>query len=135
MTGDGQGWKHGLGSYRGATYSRTWLTMLTAMPLAWLILFSVVAGNSAWIALIPVSVVLIAPLWLVPLSVVRADGVRLVLKRIWIPWSEVDSISDPRPGDDELRVILVDAHSVVLRGVPPKAAPSLRALLAHAHDE
>lgn len=129
MKHDTEIWRHALGRYRGAIYSRTWLTMLTGMTLAWLFLFSIAAGDTVWIALIPVTVAVIAPLWLVPLSVVSTEGIRLVLKGIWIPWSGVDSICDPRPGDEEVRLILVDAHSIVLPGVPPSAVPGLRGLL------
>lgn len=131
MRHDTEIWQQALGRYRGAVYSRTWLTMLTGMTLAWFFFFSFAAGNTVWIALIPVTVAVIGPLWLVPLSVVSTEGIRLVLKRIWIPWSEVDSICDPRPGDEEVRLILIDAHSLTVPGVAPRAVPSLRALLAH----
>lgn len=125
--------RRALGWYRGARYTRTWLTMLAGMTLAWFIFFSLASGNSAWMVLIPVAVAVIAPLWLVPLSVIGADGIQLVLKRRWIPWSQVDSVSDPRPGDEEVRLILIDAHSVILPGVTPHAAPALRAFLAQRH--
>lgn len=134
MTNDVADWRQALGWYRGARYSRTWLTMLIGMTLAWLIMFALASGSAAWMVLLPITVVVIAPLWLVPLSVITPDGIQLVLKRRWIPWADVDSVCEPRPGDEEVRLILIDAHSVLLPGVPPRAVPALRAYLAHRQE-
>ncbi len=118
----------GLGRYRGARYSRTWLTMLVGMTLAWLFLFSIAAGNAVWIALIPVTIVVLGALWLVPLTVITTDGIRLVFKRVVVPWSDVEWVLDPRAGDEEARLQLTDGHILTVPGVPPRAVPALRVL-------
>lgn len=120
--------EQGLGRYRGATYSRTWLTVLAGMTLAWLFMFSIAGGNSGWIALIPVTVVVIGALWLVPLTVVTTGGVRLVFKRVVVPWSDVEWVLDPRAGDEEARLQLTDGHVLTVPGVSPRAVPALRVL-------
>ncbi len=120
--------EEGVGRYRGATYSRTWLTMLTGMTLAWLFMFSIAAGSLLWVALIPVTVLVIGTLWLVPLTVVTAEGIRLVFKRIFLPWSDVDWILDPRAGDEEARVQLTDGQVLAIAGVSPRDVPALRVL-------
>ncbi len=120
--------EQGLGSYRGATYSRTWLTMLTGMTLAWLVMFSIAGGNLVWVALIPVTVAVLGALWLVPLTVITTEGIRLVFKRVVVSWSDVEWVLDPRPGDEEARLQLTDGHVLTVPGVPPRAVPALRVL-------
>lgn len=120
---------NGLGPYRGARYTRTWFTTLAGVPLLCGIFFSVLGGSSAWIVLSVLTVVITAILWLVPLSVVSSEGIRLVLGRETVAWSEVASVLDPRVGDEEVRIELVSGRIRAVPGVPPHAVPALRRLL------
>lgn len=120
--------EQGVGWYRGARYSRTWLTMLIGMWLAWLVMFSIAGGSAAWIAVIPLTVLIMGALWVVPLTIVTTEGIRLVFQRIVVPWSQVQWVLDPRLGDQEARVQLSDDHTLTLPGVSPRSVPALRVL-------
>lgn len=102
--------------------------MLAGVPLLSGIYFSILGGTSAWVILVPLTTVIVGILWLVPLSIVSADGIRFVLRREVIPWSQVASIPEPRPGDEEVRLELVNGRIVRVPGVPPSTAPALREL-------
>lgn len=90
--------------------------------------FSILGGTSAWIVLVPLTVVIVGILWAVPLSIVSAEGIRFVLRGEIVPWSHVASVLDPRPGDEEARMELTDGRIVTVPGVPPIAVPTLRRL-------
>lgn len=117
-----------LGTFWGARYSRSWITMLAGVPLLSGIYFSILGGTSAWIVLAPLTLVIVGILWLVPQSIVSTHGIRFVLRGDAVPWSRVDSILEPRPGDEEVRMELVDGRIVRVPGVPPDLAPALREL-------
>jgi hypothetical protein len=119
-----------MGSYRGARYSRTWLTTLALLPVLSGVYFAVLGGSSAWIVLVPLAVVIVAVVWSVPLSIVGPDGIRLVLLGRTVRWTDITAVLDPRPGDEEVRVQIDGDHLVRLPGVPPEAAPTIRALHA-----
>lgn len=112
----------------GARYTRSWITMLVAIPLLSGIYVSVLGGTSAWIALVPLTAVVIVALWLVPLSTVSAEGIRLVLRAEVVPWSRVASVLDPRPGDEQVRLELTNGRILSVPGAPPSAVPTLRRL-------
>lgn len=116
--------------YWGARYSRTWFTMLAALPLLSGVYFSVLGGTRAWIVLAPLTVVVVAAIWLVPQAVVGDDGVRLVLRGRLVRWPEIETVLDPEPGDEDLRVTVAGGRVLRLDGVPPRAAPEIRARLA-----
>ena len=118
----------GTGAYRGARYTRTWFTTLTGIPLLCGIYFAVLGGSDAWVVLAVLAVVIAAAIWSVPLSVVSPQGVRLVLARETVAWSDVAAVLDPRTGDEEARIELVGGHVMALPGVPPRAVPALRRL-------
>jgi hypothetical protein len=118
----------GTGPYWGARYTRTWFTTLAGLPLLAGIFFAVLGGSDAWIVLAPLALVIAAVIWLVPLSVVSTAGIRLVLQRQVVAWSDVAAVLDPRAGDEEVRVELVDGRITAVPGVPPRAAPALRRL-------
>lgn len=122
--------EQGLGRYRGARYTRTWLTTLTGMPLLSLIAFSILGGDGLWVVLVPLTLLIFGALWLIPLSVITSDGIRIVLRATFVPWSEVARVLDPRPGDEQARIELTDGHILRLPGVSPAAVPALRALRA-----
>jgi hypothetical protein len=122
----------GLGRYRGAVYTRTWLTTLTLMSMVFLIGASILDGTLEWVVLTPLTIAAVAALWLVPLTVVTAEGVRLVLRREFVAWTEVAQVLPPRPGDEEVRLELVDGRALGLPGVPPQAAPALSQVWAAA---
>ncbi|WP_127782248.1 hypothetical protein [Rhodococcus sp. X156] len=115
-----------LGRFRGARYARTWLTMLFGMTMAWLVMFTIASHSIAWVVLVPLAALGIAAIWLVPLTVVTPDGLRLVMRRIFVPWWEVRWVLDPRPGDEQARIELRDGSVFSLPGVPPQAVPGLR---------
>ena len=102
--------------------------MLIGMALAWLVMFSIAGGTSAWMVVVPLSVLIIGALWVVPLTVITAEGIRLVFKRVLVPWSDVQWVLDPRAGDEEARLQLADDHILTLPGVSPRAVPALRVL-------
>ncbi len=104
--------------------------MLAGVPLLSGIYFSVLGGTSAWIVLVPLTVVIVGVLWLVPQSIVSEDGIRFVLRGDVVPWSQVASIPEPRAGDEEVRMELVSGRIVRVPGVPPGAAPALREMHA-----
>jgi hypothetical protein len=112
----------------GARYSRTWFTTLAALPLLSGVYFSVLGGTRAWIVLAPLTVVVVAVIWLVPQAVVGHRGVRLVLRGQLVRWSEIETVLDPSPGDEDLRVEVADGRVLQLNGVPPSAAEEVRAL-------
>ena len=118
----------GLGPFWGARYSRSWITMLVGVPLLSGIYFSILGGTSAWILLVPLTAVIVGSLWAVPLSIVSAEGIRLVLRGDVVPWSQVASVLDPRPGDEEVRIELTNGRILTVPGVPPNAAAALRRL-------
>lgn len=118
----------GLGPFWGARYSRSWVTMLAGVPLLSGIYFSILGGTSAWIVLVPLTAVIVGIVWLVPQSIVSAEGIRFVLHGEVIPWSQVASIRDPRPGDEEVRMELVNGRIRRVPGVPAGMAPALREL-------
>ncbi len=118
----------GSGPYWGARYTRTWFTTLAGIPLLSGIFFAVLGGSDAWIVLAGLAVVITLVLWLVPLSVVSSGGIRLVLQREVVAWADVASVLDPRVGDEEVRIELVDGHVLAVPGVPPRAVPALRRL-------
>ena len=120
----------GTGSYWGARYTRTWFTTLAGLPLLAGIFFAVLGGSDAWVVLAPLAVVIVAVLWLVPLSVVSTGGIRLVLQREVVAWSDIAAVLDPRAGDEELRIELVDGRIIAVPGVPPRAVPAFRSLHA-----
>jgi hypothetical protein len=120
----------GSGPYWGARYTRTWFTTLAELPLLCGIFFAVLGGSDAWIVLAPLAVVIAAALWAVPLSVVSTGGIRLVLQRETVAWPAVAAVLDPRAGDEEVRVELVDGRVIAVPGVPPRAVPALRRLHA-----
>lgn len=81
-----------------------------------------------WVALVPVTVLVIGALWLVPLAVTTSSGIRLVFKRVFVAWSDVEWVLDPRVGDEEARVQLTDGHVLTVAGVSPRNVPALRVL-------
>lgn len=118
------------GRYRGGRYTRTWFTTLAGLPVLSAIFFSVLGGTRAWVVLVPLLAVVVVAIWAVPLAVVDTTGVRLVLGRRSVRWADVASVLDPRPGDESVRLRLVDGRVLRVAGVPPAAAPALRALHA-----
>lgn len=114
----------------GARYTRSWITMLVAIPLLSGIYFSVLGGTSAWIALVPLTVVIVGALWSVPLSIASPEGIRVVLRAEVVPWTLVASVLDPRPGDEEVRMELTNGRILAVPGAPPSAVPTLRRLHA-----
>ena len=117
-----------LGAYRGATYTRTWFSVLAGLPPLVGAYFSILGGTSAWLVLVPLAAVVVGVLWLVPQSVVSESGIRWVLRRESVPWSGIARVLDPRPGDEEARVELADGRVRAVSGVPPRHVPDLRAL-------
>ena len=115
-------------TYWGARYTRGWFTMLVGAPLAVGIYLSILQNTSAWLVLAPITVVIIAALWLVPVAVVSDRGIRFVLSGTALPWCRVAAVLDPRPGDEVVRLELIDGRVVRVPGVPPSAAPYLRTL-------
>ena len=63
----------------------------------------------------------------VPLSIVSAEGIRFVLRGEVVP-SQVASVLDPRPGDEEVRIALTNGRIVTVPGAPPIVVPTLRRL-------
>lgn len=118
----------GMGPFWGARYSRTWFTMLASLPLLCGVFFSVLGGTGAWVVLLPLAVVIVAVVWLVPLSVVGAKGIRLVLRGQLVWWADIESVLDPRPGDEEVRVEMDGGRVLRLPGIPPRSASAIRAL-------
>jgi hypothetical protein len=127
--------EQGTGWYRGAVYSRTWLTTLIGIPLLGAIGLTVVAGTGEWVVLVPLTLLVGGALWLTPLSVITPEGIRLVLQGTFVPWAAVEWVLDPRPGDEEARVELTGGSILVLPGVPPGAVPTLRSLLARGRPD
>lgn len=115
--------------YWGARYSRTWITTLAAVPLLSGVYFSVLGGTGAWVVLVPLTAVVVAATWLVPQAVVGERGVRLVLRRRFVRWPEIETVLDPEPGDEDLRVTVRGGGVLRLDGVPPRAAGEIRARL------
>jgi hypothetical protein len=118
----------GTGPYWGARYTRTWFTTLAGLPLLCAIFFAVLGGSDAWIVLVPLGVVIVAVIWSVPLSVVSTGGIRLVLRREVVAWPDVAAVLDPRTGDEEVRIELVDGRVRAVPGVPPRITAALRSL-------
>jgi hypothetical protein len=118
----------------GARYSRTWFTTLAALPLLSGIFFSVLGGTRAWIVLLPLTVLVVGLIWLVPQAVVGDAGVRLVLRGRLVRWSDIETVLDPGPGDEDLRVEVAGRRVLRLDGVPPSAAADIRALHAAHRD-
>lgn len=114
----------------GARYSRTWFTTLTALPLLIGVCFSVLSGTRAWLVLVPLTVVVVGLIWLVPQASVGDQGIRLVLRGQLVRWSEIETVLDPAPGDENLRVEVAEGRVIRLDGVPPSAAADVRALHA-----
>lgn len=73
-----------------------------------------------------VLVVVVAAIWAVPLAVVGNEGVRLVLQRRSVAWTDVRAVLEPRPGDEAVRLQLADGEILPVAGVPPQAALALR---------
>lgn len=119
------------GPYRGGTYTRAYLTMF------WLI-GATALGLQLWVGArwtaLAVLVILAAMGTTVLVgtaqTVLSPEGVRLVLLRRWVPWSDVAEVLDPRPGDAELRLCLRDGTVLTAKGVPPSVGPALRTVLA-----
>jgi hypothetical protein len=120
----------GLGPYWGARYTRTWFTTLAGIPLLCGIFFAILGGSSAWIVLAVLTVVIVAAIWSVPLTVVSSRGIRFVLQRELVAWSDVASVLDPRTGDEEVRIAMADGRVRAVPGVPPGTVPALRRLLS-----
>lgn len=130
MPGTGRGARRdGLGPFWGARYTRTWFTTLAGVPVLSAVYFSVLGGTPAWVVLVPVLILVVAAIWAVPLAVVGTDGIRLVLTSRTVAWSDVASVLEPRPGDETVRLELTGGRVLRVPGVPPRAAPSLRAQL------
>ena len=81
---------------------------MTAVPLAFTIVFSLLGHISEWV--VPIAVVITVVLWVVPLSILAA-------------------VRHPRAGDQEARIGLVDGHAMGVPGTNPAAVPTLRSLL------
>ena len=129
MVSDGRaGREPGVGPYWNARYTRTWFTVLAGTPVLSAVYFSVLGGTGAWIVLVPLVVVVVTAIWAVPLAVVGTDGVRFVMGRRFVRWTDVAAVIEPRPGDESVRLELTDGRLLRLPGVPPRAAPALRAL-------
>lgn len=120
----------GLGPYWGARYTRTWFTTLAGLPVLCGIYFSVLGGTRAWVVLVPLLVVVVAAIWAVPLAVVGTGGIRLVPARRVVAWTDVASVLEPEPGDEAVRLELVDGRILRVPGVSPSAAPALRCVHA-----
>jgi len=119
-------------AYRGGTYTRGYLIMFWLMAVAALGLG--LWSGAAYVALAILGVV--GAMGVVVLastaqSVLSPQGVRLVLRRRWIPWSDVAEVLDPRPGDTELRVRTHDGSALTVKGAPATVAVDLRAALHH----
>ena len=119
------------GAYRGGTYTRAYLTMFWLMGAVALGLELEVRGR--WPAL--VVLVIVAAMGTTVLvgtaqSVLSPDGLRLVLLRQWVPWSDVADVLEPEPGETELRLRLTDGTVLTAKGVPPSLGPAVRTLLA-----
>ncbi len=124
----GAGRESGTGWYRGGRYTRTWFTTLAGLPVLSGVFFSVLGGTRAWIVLVPLLVVIVVVIWAVPLAVVDAGGIRLVMGRRSVRWSDVASVLEPAPGDESVQLELTDGRVLRVPGVPPGAAPALRAV-------
>lgn len=119
------------GPYRGGTYTRAYLTMFWLMG-------AVALGLELWArgrwAVLVVLVVVAAMGTVVVVgtaqSVLSPEGLRLVLLRQWVPWSEVAEVFDPQPGETELRLCLTDGTVLTAKGVPPSVGPAVRTVLA-----
>lgn len=113
----------------GARYSRVWFTTLSGVLLLSGVYFSVLGGTRSWIVLVPLTVVVVSVIWAVPQAVVGDEGVRLVVRGRLVRWSEIESVLDPEPGDESVRVLGSDGRVRRLDGVPLRAAPQIRAAL------
>lgn len=119
------------GPYRGGTYTRAYLTMFWLMG-------AVALGLELWArgrwAVLLVLVVVAAMGTVVVVgtaqSVLSPEGLRLVLLRQWVPWSEVAQVCEPRAGETELRLCLRDGTVLTAKGVPPSVGPAVRTVLA-----
>lgn len=125
MTG-GAGRHYGIGTYRGAVYTRSWITTLGGLPLLFAAYFSVLEGTDAWVVVMPLLMVVVVAIWAVPLAVVGNDGIRLVLQRRSVAWADVAAVLEPRAGDETVRLALTDGQILPVPGVPPQAALALR---------
>lgn len=122
-----------LGTYRGGTYTRSYLVMFWLMGVTAVVLDAVLRAH--WSAGGLVVLAVVAAMGVVVLvgtaqSVLDADGLRLVLTRRRLPWREVAEVVDPEPGDAELRLRTWDGTVVTAKGVPPSVGPGVTELLA-----
>ena len=120
------------GPYRGGTYTRSYLTMfwLTTAVAVGLQLWA----EGRWVALVVLAVIAVmGTVVLVGMaqSVLSPAGLRLVLLRQWVPWSDVANVLDPQAGDTELRLRLTDGTVLTAKGVPPSVGPAVRAILSN----
>ena len=119
------------GPYRGGTYTRAYLTMFWLLGAAAIVLELWARGR--WVAIFVL--VVVAAMGTTVLvgtaqSVLSPDGLRLVLQRRWVPWTDVAEVLTPELGDTELRLRLTDGTVLTAKGVPPSAGPAVRRIVA-----
>jgi len=119
------------GAYRGGTYTRAYLTMFWLMGMVALALQAWARGNiTVLVVLVVVGAMGVVVLVGTAQSVLTPDGLRLVLLRQWVPWSDVADVLAPEPGDSELRLRTRDGTVITAKGVPPDVGAAVRAVLA-----
>jgi hypothetical protein len=118
------------GPYRGGTYTRAYLTMFWLLGAAAIALELWAHGRwGAIVVLVVVTAMGATVLVGTAQSVLSPQGLRLVLLRRWVPWTEVAEVLAPEPGDSELRLRLADGTVLTAKGVPASVGPALRAAL------
>lgn len=118
------------GAYRGGRYTRAYMLMFWLMAAAALGLDLGSNGDVVGLVVLGVitaigAVVIVG----VAQSVLSPEGLRLVLLRRWVPWTQVARVVEPEPGDTELRLALRDDTLVTAKGVPPSVGPQVARLL------
>ena len=122
-----------LGPHRGGTYTRAYLTMFWLLGVAAVALELWARGRwGAITVLVVVAAMGTTVLVGTAQSVLSADGLRLVLQRRWVPWTDVAEVLTPELGDTELRLRLTDGTVLTAKGVPPSAGPAVRRIVGRA---
>lgn len=114
-----------LGRYRGPWFV-VWPA--TAMAAGWIFLaVARLSRQVGWesVILLAFWMVFLAAVWLVPQTIVSIAGVRLVWRRRFVPWEEVERIYAAGPGDPNILVGLRAGRALSLPGVKHDRLPGI----------
>jgi len=77
-------------------------------------------------------VAFLAAVWLVPQTIISTAGVRLIWRRRFVPWNEIERIYPAGPGDPNILVGLRGGKALSLPGVKQNRLPGIL-ILARMH--